>query len=143
MINNKDNTLCWTCKKCYGKNQCDWANFSKPIKGWKTTEGDNEDETTRSVDVIFCPEYEKDDKAIEIKEVYNLLSLFFKISLTTAQTHWFQYATRYQKAMLQIYGNTQCIPQEKRIPEWFWYKGIDRKLDAEYLNDLNIEKETI
>ncbi len=143
MISNKDNTLCWTCKKCYGKNQCSWANFLKPVEGWKTAEGENEDEETRSVNVIFCPEYVKDDKAIEIKEVYNLLSLFFQISLTTAQTHWFQYATQYQKAMLKIYGDAQHIPQEKRIPEWFWYKGVDRKLDAEYLNDLNINKETI
>lgn len=124
-----DNTLCWTCKKCYGNNQCSWANFLKPIEGWRATQGENEDRATRSFDVIACPEYVKDDKAIEVKDVYNLFSLFFSISMTSAQTHWVRYAKQYQEEMIKKYGSAQQIPKDKRIPEWFWYKEIDRRLD--------------
>ena len=128
MVESKitDNTLCWTCKKCYGNNQCNWAKFLKPIEGWKTSQGENEDEQTRSFDITSCPEYIKDDKEVKTKEVYGLLAMFFQISLTTAQTRWLHYSKLYQKQMIKTYGSPQQIPRDKRIPAWFWYKDIDR-----------------
>lgn len=126
MIDKKNNTLCWKCKKCYGTNQCDWANFLKPIEGWKIVPGNNDDETTRSGDVIYCPEYVRDEKAIEVRDVYCLIADQLELSPCSVQTRWQECARKYQEQMTAEYGSAAQIPQEKKIPEWFWYKDIDR-----------------
>lgn len=127
MTNERNsNTLCWTCKKCYGKNQCDWANFLKPIEGWRTVCGENEDEITRSVDIIFCPEYVRDERALELQDVYNLIADHLGIEPYSVQSRWLKYAKKYQKQMIAEYGSEAQIPNDKRIPEWFWYKDIDK-----------------
>jgi hypothetical protein len=62
------NTLCWTCKKCYG--QCSWSANFIPVEGWQAlpTTLNNNTYVDTSYLVIKCPEY-VDDKS----EKYRLL----------------------------------------------------------------------
>lgn len=126
MTDDKNNTLCWKCKRSCGANQCNWANFLEPIDGWKTIQGDNKDEKTRTADVIFCPEFIRDEKAIGRNDVYRLIADYLGVEPVTVQPRWEKYALKYQKQIALEYGGEAFIPEDKRIPTWFWYKEIDR-----------------
>lgn len=61
-------TLCWTCRKAYGK--CSWTEVDytkkgwpirfEPVNGWNAIPTKNEKYT--SVLVVSCPEYDPDDR---------------------------------------------------------------------------------
>lgn len=55
---NKEQTLCWECKKSIG--HCNWSRYLKPVPGWTATSTTIRYSNTcdESYCVVACPEYE-------------------------------------------------------------------------------------
>ena len=123
------NTLCWNCKKYNDLGDCPWARFKQPVNGWKIKiDNTNTDKETFSQNVLECPLFVK-DKSIETQnDVYCLLMEYFGFAFRTVQTHPILYAKRYQAEMIEKYGSEENIPEDIRIPKWFFFKHIDNKL---------------
>lgn len=59
-----EDTLCWSCKKCYGG--CSWSKSFKPVEGWEAdrTKVKSKESDYSSYHVKSCPQYQPDEKRI-------------------------------------------------------------------------------
>lgn len=55
-------TLCWSCSRASGDNQCSWAKSFQPVEGWEASKRIlySDRGNMISYQVINCPEYIKD-----------------------------------------------------------------------------------
>ena len=67
---NTRETICWECKRAYGKNLCCWALRSKPVPGWEAEQNE------LGYLVKSCPLYIEDDQIeISTKKLAEILGV--------------------------------------------------------------------
>lgn len=139
-------TICWNCKKARGE-QCPWIAKCQPVEGWEANKTDNtynveivdpkanpviQLKKVHSYQVTKCPLFERaytyfdyNDIAEEVSERlgYKDTSSFYRSPIRMLK--------RYEKSFeVQTAQGTivNTIPEDKKIPEWAWFRALEGSL---------------